>query len=184
MKIIDISKGIFTTPVYPGDPEPEVSKIAEINKGDDFNLSLLKVSLHTGTHIDAPSHFFETGKTIDQLPLEMFIGKAQVKRIENLQNIDEAKDIKILLIKGNQELDLELAKEIIKAGFITVGTELDTIGDFHLHRFLLERNIGIIENLDLASVEEGEYFLFAPPIKAEGREASFTRAVLLQYSEL
>lgn len=184
MKIIDISKGIFTTPVYPGDPEPELLKIAELEKGDPFNLSVLKASLHGGTHIDSPNHYLISGKTIEGLPLEMFIGRCQVIKSENLKELIRNKDIKILLLKGNQELDMEMGKKIIDLGFITVGTELETIGDNEIHRFLLEREIGIIENINLENVEEGEFFLSAPPIKIEGSEASFTRAVLLQYSEL
>lgn len=184
MRIIDISKGIFSTPVYPGDPEAEISRIQDLDKGDPFNLSLLKASLHTGTHIDSPKHFIKDGKTIDQLPLELFIGKALVKDPSKLKNLPKSSGAKILLLKGNLELDIPLAKLILDKGFVTVGTELETIGNFMVHQYLLERNIGIIENINLESVVEGEYFLVAPPIKIEGAEASFTRGVLLEYTDL
>ncbi len=180
MKIIDISKGVFSTPVYPGDPDPELIKIASLEEGDAFNLSVLKASLHTGTHIDSPKHYFNSGASVDKLPLERFIGKCLVSGYENIDDANFKKDIKILLLKGKTELSIEDSKKIINRGFLTIGTELETIGDNGVHGFLLERNIGIIENLDLISVEEGEYFIFAPPIKIEGSEGAFTRAVLLK----
>jgi len=180
MKIIDISKGVFSTPVYPGDPDPELIKIASLDEGDAFNLSVLKASLHTGTHIDSPRHYFNSGASVDKLPLEMFIGKCVVCSYENINEVNFEKDIKILLLKGKKEIKTDVAERIINLGVITIGTELETIGDNEVHSFLLERNIGIIENLELTNVEEGEYFIFAPPVKIEGSEGSFTRAVLLK----
>lgn len=180
MKIIDITKGIFSTSVYPGDPEPELSQIASLDEGDSFNLSVLKACLHTGTHIDSPRHYFNSGASVDELPLEMFIGKCVVSNYEKINKVTIEKDIKILLLKGKKELNTDIAQRIINLGFITIGTELETIGDNEVHSFLLERNIGLIENLNLTDVEEGEYFIFAPPVKIEGSEGSFTRAVLLK----
>jgi arylformamidase len=77
-KIIDISVGISAdTPVYPGDPKPEIERIASIEK-DGFAVSRVSFGSHTGTHIDAPSHVIEDGRTIDQLPLDNLIGPAVV----------------------------------------------------------------------------------------------------------
>ena len=180
MKIIDITKGIFSTPVYPGDPEPELSQIASLDEGDPFNLSVIKACLHTGTHIDSPRHYFNSGASVDELPLEMFIGKCVVSNYENINKETFKKDIKIMLLKGKKEINTDVAERIITLGFITIGTELETIGDNEVHSFLLERHIGIIENLELRDVEEGEYFIFAPPVKVEGSDGAFTRAVLLK----
>ena len=77
-KVIDISVCISKdTPVYPGDPKPEIEKIASIQK-DGFAVSRITFGSHTGTHIDAPSHVIENGRTIDQLPLDKLIGSALV----------------------------------------------------------------------------------------------------------
>jgi arylformamidase len=78
-----------------------------------------------------------------------------------------------MLLKGKKEINTDVAERIINQGFITIGTELETIGDNEVHSFLLGRNIGIIENLELRDVEEGEYFIFAPPVKVEGERWSF-----------
>ncbi|MBN2488255.1 MAG: cyclase family protein [Methanosarcinaceae archaeon] len=77
-KVIDISVGISTdTPVYPGDPIPEIERIASIEK-DGFAVSRISFGSHTGTHIDAPSHVIKDGRTIDQVPLDNLIGRAVV----------------------------------------------------------------------------------------------------------
>ena len=88
MKIYDISLPISPgMPVWPGDPSVELKQISSIQYGDHANVSQIKMSVHTGTHIDAPNHFINLGKTINQLPLEKLIG--QVLVIE----IDEENDI-------------------------------------------------------------------------------------------
>jgi len=75
-RIIDISVGISTnTPVYPGDPKPEIERVASIDK-DGFAVSRISFGSHTGTHIDAPSHIIVDGLTIDRLPLDNLIGPA------------------------------------------------------------------------------------------------------------
>ena len=43
----------------------------QIKKGDIVNLSVLCMGSHTGTHIDAPNHFIDQGKTIEELPLAL-----------------------------------------------------------------------------------------------------------------
>jgi kynurenine formamidase len=74
VRVVDLSIPIDeTTPFYPGDPEPRVCAAATIAE-DGFNVSKLDLGSHSGTHCDAPSHFLEDGLTLDQLPLERFVG--------------------------------------------------------------------------------------------------------------
>ena len=74
MRIVDLSIPIdATTPFYPGDPEPRVCVATTIAR-DGFNVSRLELGSHSGTHCDAPRHFLEDGLTLDQLPLERFVG--------------------------------------------------------------------------------------------------------------
>src|SRR5688500_4641165 len=74
----------ITRPIEPGallhpeDPAPEFRRYSGIGHGDDYNLTQLTLSLHTGTHFDAPLHFVADGKSIDQLPLATFFGRAIV----------------------------------------------------------------------------------------------------------
>lgn len=64
-------------PVYPGDPQPSFERAKTIAK-NGVNISDLKLGSHTGTHVDAPLHFVEGGKSVDQLPVNQLIGEALV----------------------------------------------------------------------------------------------------------
>ena len=63
---------------FPTDPPCEVKEHWSIKKGDFVNLSVYCFGSHTGTHIDAPYHFVDAGKTIGRLGIEHFIGKAKL----------------------------------------------------------------------------------------------------------
>ncbi|MFO7815035.1 MAG: cyclase family protein [Halanaerobiales bacterium] len=69
---------------FPGDTIPELNRIKNI-ENDNYNLSNIKVSVHLGTRVDAPSHFIENGKTIEEVPAERFIGDVQVIEIKDSQ---------------------------------------------------------------------------------------------------
>ena len=84
MIIHDISRDTLTTPVYDGDPKPEVELLKNMEDMDDYNLSFIKMTTHTGTHIDAPLHFCEDGSPIDQLRLSTFYGKCTVITVEGI----------------------------------------------------------------------------------------------------
>jgi kynurenine formamidase len=72
--VVDLSIPLdAATPFYPGDPEPRICAATTI-AADGFNVSKLELGSHSGTHCDAPSHFLEHGLTLEQLPLERFVG--------------------------------------------------------------------------------------------------------------
>lgn len=84
MKIIDISLPISPQmAVWPDDPPVELRQLSAIKNGDDANVSQIQMSVHAGTHIDAPNHFIDSGKTIDELPLEKLIGQVLVMEIDS-----------------------------------------------------------------------------------------------------
>ena len=78
MKIYDISQEVFTCCVYPGDPSPERQVMMRIPEGAVCNLTAFRMCAHNGTHVDAPFHFIQEGRTIDGVALERFIGYAYV----------------------------------------------------------------------------------------------------------
>ena len=83
MKIIDISVPITTTmPVWPGDPAVDLTQVSAIAQGDSANVTRMTMGVHTGTHIDAPKHFIDSGMTVDQIPLKKLIGEALVIEID------------------------------------------------------------------------------------------------------
>lgn len=78
MTLIDLSHPIEPSmPVYPGTFRPVLSAACTLAEHGFRELSLSMVS-HTGTHVDAPAHVFENGRTLDQYPLDSFYGIARV----------------------------------------------------------------------------------------------------------
>ena len=76
MKILDLTLTISDKiPVFPGSPHPHFIPWEKI-KDDSYNLELLFLSTHTGTHIDAPHHFLEKGGKIHEISLEKLVSEA------------------------------------------------------------------------------------------------------------
>lgn len=193
MDIIDISRDLMKTPVYPGDPEGYVDPIKKIKDGDNCNLNSIYTCLHTATHVDAPNHFIDGGAKIEGLPLDLFIGECLVVETPPGPITGAFADDNFpfnncerLLIKGNgfSYLMESSAYYIADSDIKLIGTDSQTIG-IHgtnqvIHKALLSRNIPIIEGLDLTDVEPGKYFLMAQPLKVSGVEAAPLRAVLVK----
>ena len=79
MRILDISVPISSKlPVWPGDSKIVLEQFRAISKGDTSTDSRLACSVHSGTHVDAPAHFIENGATVEQLPLDVLIGRVTV----------------------------------------------------------------------------------------------------------
>ncbi|MBS7359952.1 MAG: cyclase family protein, partial [Oscillospiraceae bacterium] len=189
MDIIDISRDLMKTPVYPGDPEGYVDPIKKIKDGDNCNLNSIYTCLHTATHVDAPNHFIDGGAKVEGLPLDLFIGECLVVETPPGPITGAFADDNFpfnncerLLIKGNgfSYLMESSAYYIADSDIKLVGTDSQTIG-IHgtnqvIHKALLSRNIPIIEGLDLTDVEPGKYFLMAQPLKVSGVEAAPLRA--------
>ena len=66
------------TPVWPGDPDVELTRIRSFEAGDGCNLTYASLSLHAGTHLDAPRHFIDGEMGVDQLDLQSLIGPCYV----------------------------------------------------------------------------------------------------------
>ena len=109
MKIYDISQEVFTCSVFPGDAEPQKEILLKVSDGDVCNLSALHMCAHNGTHVDAPYHFLDQGKKIDEIDLSKFIGQAYVAEHEGVVSAQDANDIleKAVVILNNIGLTLE-----------------------------------------------------------------------------
>lgn len=193
MEIIDISRDVFKTPVYPGDPEGYIDPIKSMREGELYNLNSIYTCLHAATHIDAPRHFIDGGKTIDQMPLEAFIGECLVVETPPgpitgalAEEIFPWGGCERVLMKGNglSYLMESSAYYMADAGYKLIGTDSQTIGtsgtNQTIHRAILSADIPILEGLDLTDVKPGRYFLVAQPLKISGLEASPCRALLIK----
>lgn len=86
--IYDISVSVSADlPCWPGDPGIEVQRVLDLANGDLATVSFLKMGSHTGTHVDALSHFKQDGKTLDQMDLSIYIGRALVVEVEDPEKI-------------------------------------------------------------------------------------------------
>ncbi len=80
-EIWDISVAVDSaTPVWPGSSGAHLHRVRDIADGDPVNESDLKMNLHVGTHIDAPLHFLPDGKSVDELPVDVFGAEAAPAR--------------------------------------------------------------------------------------------------------
>ena len=87
MKPIDLTLTISESiPTFPGSPKPQFISWSSI-KDDGYNLELLFLSSHTGTHLDAPYHFVKNGLKIHQIPLGRLVGKAILIKLKKTNNI-------------------------------------------------------------------------------------------------
>ncbi|ASJ10047.1 cyclase [Thermococcus sp. P6] len=184
--IVDLSLSLSEeTPVYPGDPPIDVKLWAVIER-DGYYMNALKLGEHSGTHVDAPAHFIPGGKTIDEMPLEKFIGKGLVLDVRGgtgsvkLEEIpDEGYyDRVVLFLTGGRDLSPEVALFLVAEGIRAVGIDSLSIGDEAVHRILLSEEVPIFEGLtNLESLLDRQFTFVALPLKIEGGSGSPVRAI-------
>lgn len=189
MNYYDITREMFGTPVYPGDPKPEAERLLDIRNGDSCNLTYLRMCAHNGTHMDAPLHFIEDGASIEMLPLKQVMGPCRVVEFDGVVDERTARKMtdvreKKILWKGEAVFSEAAARYFVERGIELVGVELPSIGDKDapeaVHRILLGADMAVLEGLDLSGVKAGTYFLCAQPLKLKGCEGAPCRAVLIE----
>lgn len=205
MRIHDITVALSPDlPCYPGDPPFTVEPWHRIAKGDAANLSRITLGSHTGTHIDPPRHFNDSGITVDEIPLDLLMGKALVVEITGVKEIGrkeleplQLKGVERLLIKtDNSELwnDKEfrgdyaaltaegahyLHHEKVKLVAVDYLSVEKMDGDGEVHRILLNSGIPVIEGVNLSGVVPGEYQLICLPLKLKDGDGAPVRALLV-----
>lgn len=195
MKIYDISQEVFTCCVYPGDPSPERQVMMRIPEGAVCNLTAFRMCAHNGTHVDAPFHFINEGRTIDAVSLERFIGSAYVAEHSGELSAADAEAImekaraidpeaaKRILVKGPAVVTEEAAAVFAKAGILLFGNESQTVGPedapMRVHLIMLGAEIVLLEGIRLGEVKEGIYLLNAAPLNLGGADGAPCRAVLM-----
>jgi len=193
-------------PVWTGSHGIHISSLHAISRGDIANVSRLDMDIHSGTHIDAPLHFIEGGKTTAELSLERFIGPCYVAEIMAVVNIGAKElegaaippDTRRLLLKTSNSarwadtghpffedfaaLSPDGAQWVADRSIDLIGIDYHSIQRFadppDVHIILLEREIIILEGLNLCHVAPGAYELICLPISIQGVEGATARAVL------
>ena len=184
-------------------PPFELEERRRMSKGDPNNSSALNMSVHSGTHIDAPFHFVAEGLTIDDLPLDRFIGPGLVFEVdaaryitkEHVESIKLDGATRVLFKTRNSELlhqreyepdfaafSVEAAQSLVEHGVELVG--LDYLSIVHAdeqvpsHRAFLEHGVVLLEGIDLSHVAPGRYELMCLPIQIGDSDGAPCRAVL------
>ena len=188
-RIIDITQELFGCRVWPGDPVPEKKTIAAIPEGSPCNVTAFSMCAHNGTHVDAPYHFLQDGKTIDQIPLAFFAGPCHVVRHAGEVTAADAERFlretgtERLLIAGEAVITAAAARVFAAAGLKLVGNESQTVGPenapMEVHLILLGAGVVILEGVVLSDVPAGKYFLNAAPLNLGGSDGAPCRAWLM-----
>ena len=200
---LTISPGM---PIWPGDTPPQLVKTGSIAKGGESNTSRITMSVHTGTHIDAPAHFLENGKTIENLNIELLLGRAYILHLPNVDLItasmlDKAeippRTRRLIFKTRNSDywangvttfqenfvaLSADAAAWLVDRNVRLVGIDYLSIAPFNAstpsHRILLEAGVVVVEGLDLSKVSQGRYTLICLPLKLAGSDGAPARVIL------
>jgi arylformamidase len=205
MRLIDVSVPLDAQlPTYPHNTPFSLEPIKRIARGDSSNVSTLHMSAHTGTHVDAPRHFFDQGAGTESLALELLIGRARVIEIdsragiaaEDLATLDLSDDVRVLIKTHNSRLwgspDFHQdyvgvtdsgAKYLVEHGIKVVGVDYLSVETFHnpgapAHHVLLGAGTIVIEGLNLHQVDPGVYEMFCLPLRVVGSDGAPARVVL------
>ena len=197
MKLYDISQEVFGCAVYPGDPTPKKESLSRMEIGDLYNLTAFSMCAHNGTHVDAPYHFIEDGKTVEQIPLEKTVGLCFVAEWQGILNEENARQIlrraalavresaRRILLKGNVTVSAAAARVFAEGGVDLIGNESQTVGPedvpMEVHKILLGADVVLLEGIRLSDVPEGVYFLSAAPLCLGGADGAPCRAILAEW---
>lgn len=187
--------------VYPGDIVPG---FAQEDHGN-YLITDIQISSHSGTHIDAPSHYLEEGAGVDEIPLSHLMGWCRVADLTRVKGEISPRDLegktdgakKILLktsfsgkddfVEDYPSIGEEAAAFLSAQRIHCIGTDAPSIEKFNssgsVHTRLLSAGIVIIEMLDLHGVPEGEYWMIALPLRLRGLDGSPCRALLFEGRE-
>lgn len=207
MKIYDVSMTISKDiQVYKNKEEkkPVFTNASNFSNSSAYETNV-KLNLHTGTHMDFPLHMIENGKTSDTLDIKQLIRKVKVLDLTHVKEVIDAKDLMhfdlqkddFVLLKTlnsfeetfnynfvylNQNAATYLKNLHIKGvGIDALGIERDQNGH-PTHHILMDKDIIIIEGLRLKEVKEGQYMMYALPIKMKAVEALLLSVILIEES--
>ena len=191
--IIDISQEVFSSKIFPGDPSPHRKSLMSTADGAVCNLTEFSMCAHNGTHIDAPYHFLEGGKTVEKMGLEPFVGDCFLARCNGdvtaadasaiMEKARTANAAERILIAGKATVTAEAARVFAAAGIKLIGNESQTVGPENapkeVHLILLGAEVVLLEGIVLTDIPEGRYFLSAAPLSLGGCDGAPCRAYLI-----
>jgi len=206
MTWIDVSVPLRSGMVHwPGDPAVTIELVAAMARGDNADVTAIDMGAHTGTHMDAPSHFVAGGASLDDLDPDVVFGPARVIAISDpvavtaaeLERHDIQRGERLLFRTSNSErcwstddfvedfvyVSEDAAALLAAREVRLVGIDYLSVGGFHvdgaaIHRRLLGAGVWIIEGLNLRGVTPGRYELICLPLRLAGAEGGPARVML------
>ena len=196
MKIYDITVPISpATPIYKGDPGVEINSFKTIAAGSSANVSQISFGVHTGTHVDAPNHFIDGAKRVHELDPNKLIGPCRVIQVPDdvmaiqPEHVGDIIGVTRVLFKtrnstfwATPELGFRTdftyitpntARLLVDNSIVLVGIDYLSIEKsgspgHPVHITLLEKEVVILEGVDLREVLPGDYDLICMPLKYIG----------------
>ena len=195
-QIYDITVTIdASTPIYKGDPGVAINSFKAIANGSSANVSEISFGVHTATHVDAPNHFIDGARRVHELDPNKLVGPCRVIQVpeivigidpEHVGDIDGV--IRVLFKTQNSSfwatpelgfrtdftyLTPATAKLLVDNGVVLVGIDYLSIEKsgspgHPVHITLLEKEVVILEGVDLREVPPGDYELICMPLKYDG----------------
>ena len=204
MRILDITLPLRPgVAVWPGDVAYTFEQTLRQADGGSVNVGAARLSMHTGTHADAPFHFDSAGQTMDAVSLTPYVGPCQVIDVPPGDAIRLA-DVEPHLAPGMQRvlfrtnawadptrfptaipvMDLDLVRWLGRQGTLLVGLDVPSVDaidskDLPVHHAMASHGIAILESLHLREAPAGQYELVALPMKVVGGDGAPVRAVLI-----
>ena len=205
MQLIDVTVPLGPhLPVYPGNTPFSLEPVKRIASGGSSNVSSLRMSVHTGTHVDAPRHFFDEGATVEALSLDLLVGPARVIEIgaataidaADLEPFDLTGETRVLIKTRNSEywgspefradyvgVTEAAARHLVERGVRLVGVDYLSVEQFKApgapaHRVLLGNGTIVVEGLNLQAIVPGFYDLFCLPLSIPGADGAPARVLL------
>jgi len=205
MKLIDVSVPLHAhIPNYPNNTPFSLEAMKRVAQGGSSNVSSLHLSAHTGTHVDAPFHFFDAGPGTEALALDLLLGPALVVELttrraitsEDLAPLDLSEAVRVLIKTRNSQLwdDPEFhadyvgvaesgARYLVDHGVKLVGVDYLSVEAYKspgapAHHLLLGAGVIVIEGLNLRDVDPGIYELLCLPLCIVGSDGAPARVVL------
>ncbi len=198
MMLIDLTMDLDErTPIYPGDPKPEIIEAATIDK-DGWNEKRLSFNSHFGTHIDAPFHMIEKGKKLTDFGMEKFIGEGIVIDVRGSKEINadltivKTDDIVFFFTRHSENaysdsyvsdwpvISETMAKELVRKGVKIIGTDTPSPdkSPFSVHKLLFKHDILIVENLvNLKQLAGKRFECIILPLKIRDADGAPCRVV-------
>jgi len=206
--IYDVTVPITKTmPVWPSDPPVELLAKSHESRDKTHIVTVTAISMgsHTGTHIDAPFHMIQGGKPLHEFSLEILVGRATVFEIPGVRSIGRADlerfdwtGVQRVLFKTDNSahwrdgkfyqqfvyLEPAGAEFLVDRGVRLVGIDYLSIDKFRSeshpsHFVLLSKNILILEGLNLRTVTNGQYTLYALPLNLQDADGAPARVILV-----